>query len=67
MQLVQTEAVYPPEKILNPRKNVNTHEKKKSDLRNAHEKKIGTREIPTRKYFGPTKHPQRHDDTRLFV
>ena len=29
MQLVQTEAVYPPEKILNPRKNVNTHEKKK--------------------------------------
>ena len=29
MQLVQTEAVHPPEKILNPRKNVNTHEKKK--------------------------------------
>ena len=30
--------------------------KKKSDPRNAHEKKIGTREIPTRKNMEPTKY-----------
>ena len=33
------------------------------DPRNTHEKKIGTHEIPTRRNFGPTKYPQRHDGT----
>ena len=33
------------------------------DPRNTHKKKFWIHEIPTRKYFGPTKYPRRHDGT----
>ena len=39
------------------------HKKKTMDPRNNHEKKLQTDGIPTRKNFGHTKYPRRHDGT----
>ena len=51
--------INPQEKILDPR---NTHEKKTGIMKYPRET-FETDEISTRKNFGPTKYPRRHDET----